>query len=207
MNSAINKGNYWIVLVVAGILAIAIVAIQKVWLPDYGLAAFLIAMILLGVAFYWVYTLDKEALWWALIPALAMLTLFVTGIVGYLTPKDASGSSPYGVITLGLGAAIIGWVLKRPSAKLVLYVIAVITLLVGILMLPVDLIWKLLLYVVVVVLIAAVIVIAKIHATIVRDKLNRVANPHAKNPKSNLPETRILSALSRVAIRRKIKPA
>ena len=148
MNSAINKRNYWIVLVVAGILAMAVVLIQQKWLPDYDLAAFLIAMTLLGVAFYWVYTLDKEVLWWALIPALAMLTLFVTGIVGYLTPKDASGSSPYGVITLGLGAAIIGWVLKRPSAKIVLYVIAVITLLVGILMLPLDLIWKLLLIVV-----------------------------------------------------------
>lgn len=150
MNSAINKRNYWIVPVVAGILAFAIVAIQRTWLPDYGLTAFSIIMILLGVAFYWVYSIDKEELWWALIPALAMLTLLVTAIVASLTPKDASGSSPYGVITLGLGAAIIGWVLKRPAAKLVLYIIAVITLLVGILMLPLDLIWKLLLYVVVV---------------------------------------------------------
>ncbi|OGN94322.1 MAG: hypothetical protein A2Z71_05405 [Chloroflexi bacterium RBG_13_50_21] len=157
MDTAINKRNYWIVLVVAGILAIAVTLIQQKWLPDYDLAAFLIAMTILGVAFFWVYTIDKEALWWALIPALVMLTLFVTGIVGYLTPKDASGSSPYGVITLGLGAAIIGWVLKRPAAKLVLYVIAVITLLVGILMLPLDLIWKLLLYAVVVVVIGYLI--------------------------------------------------
>jgi hypothetical protein len=142
MESSINKRNYWIVLVVAAILAFAVVLIQQKWLPDYDFAAFLIAIVILAVAFYWVYTIDKEELWWALIPALAMVTLLVTGIVAYYTPKDASGSSPYGVITLGLGAAIIGIVLKRPTAKLVLYVIAIITLLVGILMLPVLIIWK-----------------------------------------------------------------
>jgi hypothetical protein len=148
MESISNKRNYWIVLVVGGILAIAVVLIQQKWLPDYDFAAFLIAIIILGIAFYWVYAIDKQELWWAQIPALAMVTLLATGIVAYFTPKDASGSSPYGVITLGLGATIIGLVLKRPTAKFVLYMIAIITLLVGILMLPVDLVWKILLIVV-----------------------------------------------------------
>jgi hypothetical protein len=147
MESSINKRNWWIVIVVATILAFAVILIQQKWLPDYDFAAFLIVMVILGIAFYWVYTTDKQGLWWALIPALAMVTLLVTGIVAYFTPKDASGSSPYGVITMGLGAAIIGLVLKRPSAKFVLYIIAIITLLVGILMLPVGLIWKIILIV------------------------------------------------------------
>ena len=157
MESSINKRNWWIVLVVAGILAIAVTLIQQKWLPDYDLAAFLIAIVILGIAFYWVYSIDKQGLWWALIPALAMVTLLVTGIVAYFTPKDASGSSPFGVITMGIGAAMIGFVLKRPTAKFVLYFIAIITLLVGILMLPVDLIWKIIFIVVEVLLIGSLI--------------------------------------------------
>jgi hypothetical protein len=157
MEGFITKRNWWIVLVVGAILAFAVTLIQQKWLPDYDLAAFLIAIIILGIAFYWVYTVDKQGLWWALIPALAMATLLVTGIVAYFTPKDASGSSPYGVITMGLGAAIIGFVLKRPAAKFVLYIIAIITLFVGILMLPVGLIWKIILIIVEVLLIGYLI--------------------------------------------------
>jgi hypothetical protein len=153
MNGIITKKNWWIVLVVGTILAIAVALIQQKWLPDYDFAAFLIAVVILAIAFYWVYTIDKQGLWWAQIPALAMVALLATGIVAYITPKDASGSSPYGVITLGLGAAIIGFVLKRPTAKFVLYMIAIITLLVGILMLPIDLIWKIILIVLEVLLI------------------------------------------------------
>jgi len=157
MEGSINKRNWWIVLVVATILAFAVTLIQQKWLPDYDLVAFLIIVVILGVAFYWVYTIDKQGLWWAIIPALAMVTLLVTGIVAYIAPKDASGSSPYGVITMGLGAAVIGWVLKRPAAKFVLYAIAMITLFVGILMLPVAVIWKIILTVVDVLLIGYLI--------------------------------------------------
>ena len=155
MEGSINKRNWWIVLVVATILAFAVTLIQQKWLPDYDLVAFLIIVVILGVAFYWVYTIDKQGLWWAQIPALAMFVLLATGVVAYLTPSDASGSSPYGVITLGLGAAVIGFVLKRPTAKFVLYAIAIITLLVGILMLPLDLIWKIILIVLEIVLIGS----------------------------------------------------
>ena len=155
MEGSINKRNWWIVLVVATILAFAVTLIQQKWLPDYDLVAFLIIVVILGVAFYWVYTIDKQLFWWAQIPALAMVVLLATGVVAYLTPKDASNSSPYGVVTMGLGAAVIGYVLKRPTAKFVLYAIAIITLLVGILMLPLDLIWKIILIVLEVVLIGA----------------------------------------------------
>jgi hypothetical protein len=147
MEKIVNKRNWWVVLVIAGALAFALALIQQKWMPGYDFVAFLVIIGLLGAAFYWVYAVDKQGLWWAQIPALAMLALLATGIVAYLTPKDASGSSPYGVITLGLGAALIGMVLKRPAAKIVLYLIAIITLLVGILMLPVDIIWKIILIV------------------------------------------------------------
>ncbi|HEX9262010.1 MAG TPA: hypothetical protein VF893_05730 [Candidatus Bathyarchaeia archaeon] len=148
MQSAINKRNWWIVLAVAGVLAIGAFLVQQNLLPEYDFAAFLFVVIVLGIAFYWVYRIDKQELWWSLIPALVMVALLATGIVGYLTPKDASGSSAYGVITLGLSAAIIGFVLKHPAAKFVFYMIAIITLLVGILMLPLAVIWKIVLIIV-----------------------------------------------------------
>jgi len=147
MQSSLIKKNWWIVLVVGGILALGVTLVQQRWLPDYDIAAFLVALIILGVAFYWVYFLDKQVLWWSLIPAMAMVVLLVTGFVAYFTPKDASGSSPYGVVTMGLGAAIMGFVLRHPRAKLVMYIIAMIALAVGFLMLPLDLVWKILLVV------------------------------------------------------------
>jgi len=157
MESIINKRYWWVILVVAAILSIGVVLIQQKWLPEQDFIAFFVAIVILGIAFYWVYAIDTQELWWSLIPSMAMVTLLATGIVGYFTPKDASGSSPYGVVTLGLGAAIMGIVLKRPGAKIVLYMIAMITLLVGFVMLPIDLIWKIILIVVEVLLIGYLI--------------------------------------------------
>ena len=157
MESIINKRYWWVILVVAAILSIGVVLIQQKWLPEQDFIAFFVAIVILGIAFYWVYAIDTQELWWSLIPSMAMVTLLATGIVGYFTPKDASRSSPYGVVTLGLGAAIMGIVLKRPGAKIVLYMIAMITLLVGFVMLPIDLIWKIILIVVEVLLIGYLI--------------------------------------------------
>jgi hypothetical protein len=145
MNASIKKRNWWIVPVVGGVLAIVVAAIQQVWLPDYGFAAFLIALVILGIAFSYVYVIDRKGLWWAQIPALAMVVLLITGIVAYFSPKDASGSSPYGVVTLGLGAAVMGLVLSHPRTKFVMYIIALIALLVGFLMLPLTSTWKIIL--------------------------------------------------------------
>ncbi len=142
MQGSIIKRNWWGVLIGAGILVIAVTLIQQNLLPEYDLAVFLIDMIILAIAFYWVYSIDQVALWWAQIPALAMLTLLATGIVAYFTPKDASGSSPYGVITMGLGAVVMGMVIKRPAVKFIMFMIAMITLLVGVVMLPVTIVWK-----------------------------------------------------------------
>jgi hypothetical protein len=142
MQGSIVKRNWWGILVGAGILVIVVTLIQQNFLPEYDFAVFLIDMIILMIAFYWVYSIDQAGLWWAQIPALAMLTLLATGIVAYFTPKDASGSSPYGVITMGLGAVVMGLVIKHPTVKFVMFMIAMITLLVGVLMLPVTVVWK-----------------------------------------------------------------
>ena len=48
MGSFLNKRNWWIAPVVAGILSIAVTLIQQKWLPDYGLAALVILGVLLG---------------------------------------------------------------------------------------------------------------------------------------------------------------
>lgn len=157
MESAQKQHNWWIILLVGSLLAIAAFFAQQQWLPENDLAGLAAVAIILGGTFFWVYALDRQAFWWALLPAMAMAALLVTAIVGYLSPRDASGSSPLGVITLGVCIAIMGMVLKRPGAKFVLFVIAIITLLVGILMLPIGLVWKLLLIGLEVVLIGVLI--------------------------------------------------
>ena len=58
MKNIIDKRNWWIILVVVGILSVGVTLIQQKWLPDFELAAFLFVTVLLGIAFYWVYIIQ-----------------------------------------------------------------------------------------------------------------------------------------------------
>jgi len=58
-----------------------------------------------------------------------LAAVFLTGVVGTEPKNDWIN-----VLVMGVGTAIIGWVLKRPTAKFVLYVIAAFMFLIGIMM-------------------------------------------------------------------------
>jgi hypothetical protein len=46
----------------------------------------------MGVGFYWVYQIDNKGLWWSLIVAIAMMIIVTSGVVAFLTPRNACGS-------------------------------------------------------------------------------------------------------------------
>jgi len=93
----------------------------------------LVVMGLIGIVFCALYFYRKELLWWAIIPGLAAFTLLAAVLSDTLF-----GTQPQNdwlnVLVMGIGTAIIGLVLKRPTARFVLYVIATFMFLVGILM-------------------------------------------------------------------------
>lgn len=136
--------HWWIVIVAIGVIMTAFTLIAEQWFPALEPLSAFLTMGLLGAGFCWAYAIDKEKLWWAIIPGLALLTILVISVAAY-TLGIGIKDQWINVLGLGAGAAIIGVVLKRKPAKLTLYIVALFIFLVGILMSPVSILLKILL--------------------------------------------------------------
>jgi hypothetical protein len=130
--------NWWMVIAVTAAVGIAVIWITEQLLPEYKDVGAFLAFGLLGAAFCWVYANNKERLWWAIIPGLGLFTLLAAVLVAALTTKDKDESSWPGVLMLGIGAAIIGAVLKRADAKFILYVVAMFIFVTAAAMIPIP---------------------------------------------------------------------
>jgi predicted membrane protein len=96
---------------------------------------------LLISGFCWVYSTNRERLWWAIIPGLGLFTLLAAVLSDYFIGTDPQNDW-INVLVMGLGAAIIGVVLKRKEAKHVLIVVSMFIFLVGIAMAPFTIVLK-----------------------------------------------------------------
>ena len=126
---------WWLVVVATLVLVAAFFFNIKDWYPAYEAILFFLGMALLGAGFCWMYLTDKAGNWWALIPGLSLFTILAAGAADLIFGTDPKNDW-INVLVLGLGTAIIGVLLKRRSAKLVLYVVAMFCFMVGILMSP-----------------------------------------------------------------------
>ena len=132
---------WWVVLVVGGVAALAAMLIVATWYPGSELVGAFVAFGLLGAAFLWVHAIDRERFWWAIIPGLGALTL-MAGMLLDLAIGTESKYDYLDVAVLGIGATIIGLVLKRLDAKMVLYVVAAFAFGVSIAMSPLTIALK-----------------------------------------------------------------
>jgi peptidoglycan/LPS O-acetylase OafA/YrhL len=130
--------NWWMVIAVTAAVGIAVILITEQLLPDYKNVGVFLAFGLLGAAFCWVYANNKERLWWAIIPGLGLFTLLAAVLAAALQTKDENESSWLGVLVLGIGAAIIGAVLKRADAKFILFAVAMIIFVTAVAMIPIS---------------------------------------------------------------------
>lgn len=92
---------------------------------------------LVGAVFCGVYAMDRERLWWAIIPGLAAFTLLAALVADALIGTDPANDWA-SVLVTSAGAAVIAAVLRRPDARRVLAIVAGFALAIGILMMPVD---------------------------------------------------------------------
>jgi cell division protein FtsW (lipid II flippase) len=157
---------WWMVIAAAAVVGIAAILITDQWLPDNQDVGVFLAFGLLGAAFCWVYTLNKERLWWAIIPGLGLFTLLAAVLAASLQTKKEEESSWLGVLVFGIGAVIIGALLKRMDARLMLFIVAMYIFIVAFAMLPVAWILR-------GVLIAAVVLVTGLYAWRNRSKLVR----------------------------------
>lgn len=127
--------QWWLVVVVAGLVGIAAMLIFDQWLPAYRLIGTILMLGLIGAAFCWAYAVNSERQWWAIIPGLGAFTFLAALLADALIGTDPADDW-VSVLVLGIGAVIIAAVLKRTNARFVLVVVAVITFFVGILMSP-----------------------------------------------------------------------
>ena len=96
---------------------------------------------LIGVGFCLVHFLNRQRLWWAIIPGLGAFTLCAAIVSELLIGADPRNDW-INVLVIGVGAAVIGAVLKRAGAKLVLMIVAMEIFVVGIAMAPLTIVLK-----------------------------------------------------------------
>ncbi len=127
--------QWWLVVVVAGLVGIAAMLIFDQWLPAYRLVGTILMLGLIGAAFCWAYAVNRERQWWVIIPGLGAFTFLAALLADAIIGTDPANDW-VSALVLGIGAVIIAAVLKRTNARFVLVVVAVITFFVGILMSP-----------------------------------------------------------------------
>jgi len=139
--------NWWIVVIVVTIVGITIKMSIDQWTPFAQAIGDFLFLGLIGAVFYWAYSIDREHLWWAIIPGLGAFTLLAALLANYFIGTDPENDW-ISVLIIGIGAAIIGAVLKRKNAKVVLYAVALFTILIGIIGSPAITVIKIILIVV-----------------------------------------------------------
>lgn len=133
-NFSVQK-QWWIVVAAATIIGTAAVIIADLWLPDWQTVGGFLFFGLVGVSFCWAYSLDRERLWWAIIPGLGALSFLAAGLADIWYGRDP-GNDWLSVLILGIGTALIGALLRRVDAKRVLVIVAMFLFIVGIAMAP-----------------------------------------------------------------------
>lgn len=129
-----SQKHWWIVVALAAIVGGTAALVTDQWLPAYEVVGVFLCFSMIGAAFCWAYSIDREHLWWAIIPGLGFFTFLAAGLADFI------GTDPtndwISVLMIGVGATIIGAVLKRKKARLVLFIVALFSLVIGVIMAP-----------------------------------------------------------------------
>ena len=132
-----RQKHWWIVIIALVVIGLGITSITNQWMPHYQTLGDSLAFGLIGIGFCWVYSINRERLWWAIIPGLALFTLLAAILSDLLIGTDPENDW-IGVLVIGVGALIIAAVLRRMDARLVLLIVAMFSFLVGIAMAPIS---------------------------------------------------------------------
>jgi len=127
--------HWWTVIIAVAIVGIAAMLITDQWMPDYQTLGVALAFGLILIGFCWAYSNNRERLWWAIIAGLALFTLLAALLADSLIGTDPENDW-INALVIGVGALIIGAVLRCMDARLVLLIVAMFAVLVGIAMAP-----------------------------------------------------------------------
>ena len=136
VESRVSK-YWWAVVATVSVIAVALIAAFDRWAPTAAATGTAVALSLMGASFLWAYATDAAERWWAIIPGLSLFTVVAAIGADALVGTDPSNDWA-SVLVIGVGAAVIGAALNRPSAKSVLYIVAAFSLGVGALMAPMS---------------------------------------------------------------------
>ena len=139
MNVDLQK-HWWIVPAVAGGVGVLFLVLAGELLPSLELYAVLFFLLLVGASFLWVFYARKK--FWAVAPGVGALGLAVAVIVSALIPPN---NGWVGTLILGATAFVMA-ALPNPNPALKgIYVVGVLILVIGCLMAPVTVVWKVIL--------------------------------------------------------------
>ena len=135
MGSFNPQKHWWVVVTAAAVVGIAAIVLVDEMTDTGSPVGVILFLFLIGASFCWVYFINQERLWWAIIPGLGAFTFlaaFLPDLVFGIDPKN----DWLNVLVIGIGSAITGLLLKRMDAKAVLYSVSAISFIVAIAMAP-----------------------------------------------------------------------
>jgi hypothetical protein len=134
--------HWWIVPTTAGIIGVATLILAEQFFPNAVDFAVALLLSLVGLSFMWVFY--ARDVFWAVAPGVGCLTFVVIGIVYQFIPENNGWVA---TLMMSAGTMLIAAIPNRRPEMKVCYLIGDFILFIGILMMPVTLVWKVLLLV------------------------------------------------------------
>ena len=139
MNIDLQK-HWWIVIVVAAVVGIAILILADNLLPSLSPYAVLLFLVLLGASFLWAFI--TRGIFWAVAPGVGVLALAVGVVVSFFVPENNGWVA---TLILGVGSIVIGAIPNPRGEIKVTYFIGAMILVIGFLLAPLAPLWKIIL--------------------------------------------------------------
>ena len=136
--------QWWIAPIVAGVAGILAVLIalaisgRNSALPGLELAAVLLLLLLVGASFGWAFL--RRDVWWAVAPGVGALAAAVAVLVNYVLPENNGWIA---TLILGAGAFVIAAIPNRRVEINVAHFCGIAIILLGFIISPLRLVWKL----------------------------------------------------------------
>jgi hypothetical protein len=140
----INLQRYWwIVPAAAGVAAIIILVLTDELVPDLSDYGLILALLLVGLSFLWAFLARR--IWWAIAPAVGVLALAVTIILGVLFFPEAENLAWLAFLCLGAAGFVLGAIPNSRAGMKVSYGIGAFCLAIGFLAAPIPIVWRVIL--------------------------------------------------------------
>jgi hypothetical protein len=159
----INLKRQWLLVpILASVVGLLVVIVAGQFFPRLTPYALLLLLIPVGVSFLWAFV--KQSVWWAVAPGVEVLAAALAVLVNLFLPNNNGWIA---VLILGAGAFVIAAIPNRRAEINVAHFLGIIVVVIGFLISPLRIMWK-------IVFIVASVLLAAYFAWLDREDMRRL---------------------------------